>query len=409
MIASRSGDRRTLGVSTLGGFTADQLLRLCQVAGLEQADAETYAQVLIDSLGPVAERSLDLPSPSGSFLSDDHTPVEYSLSFRPGAAPALRVLLEPGCAAATLAENGRTGLRAIRAMARGWGFATDKLDLLEDLFFPPSPQGLLAVWCALELRPGGVPKLKVYLNPSARGAERAAETVREALDRLGHRQAFDALPKADGYPFLALDLGDWESPRVKVYLMHHNLSATEAGALTELNPGFDREAAESFFRTAAGCDDAAYEDDVRLGRKPALTCHSFTRTTTGTPSGFTLHVPVRDYVRHDGEAHARAVSVLRRNGVDEAALDRSMAAVTSRSPQEGRGLIAYLALAQEQGRAPRVTTYISSEAYEVPPPAVLPSPRSVPADEQAESGRQTSAPQQNTQKQEQGAAWSRTA
>ncbi|MGW3495426.1 tryptophan dimethylallyltransferase family protein [Streptomyces sp. NPDC001020] len=406
MIASRSSDRSTLGVKTLGGYTADQLLRLCQVAGLERADAETYAQVLVDSLGSVADRSLDLPPPSGSFLSDDHTPVEYSLSFRPGAAPALRVLLEPGCDAASLAENGRTGLRVIRAMAQSWGFATDKLDLLEDLFFPPSPQGLLAVWCALELRPGGVPKLKVYLNPSARGAERAAETVREALDRLGHRQAFDALPQADGYPFVALDLGDWESPRVKVYVTHHNLSAPEAGALAHLNPGFARETIEEFFRIAAGCEGAAYADDVRLGKRPALSCHSFTRTTTGVPSGFTLHVPVRDYVQNDGEAHARAMTVLRRHGIDDAALTQSLTAVTSRSPQEGRGLIAYLALAHEQGRAPRVTTYISSEAYEVPPPAALPSPRAVPADEQVDPGFETSAAKHESQKQEQ---WSRTA
>ncbi|MCN9240534.1 prenyltransferase [Streptomyces sp. RY43-2] len=409
MIASRSVGRKTPGVKELGGFAADQLLRLCEIAGLDRADAETYAQVLIDALGPVAERSLALPPPSRSFLSDDHTPVEYSLSFTPGAAPALRVLLEPGCDAESLAENGRIGLSVIRQMAKNWGFATDKLDLLEDLFFPPSPQGLLAVWCALELRPGGVPKLKVYLNPSARGADRAAETVREALERLGHRQAFDALPPADGYPFLALDLGDWEAPRVKVYVMHHSLSATEAGALARRNPGFDHEAAEWFFRNAAGYDDATAEDDTRLAGKPALTCHSFTRTTSGEPTGFTLHIPVRDYVRHDGEAHTRSVSALRRHGMDEAALARSMAAVTARSPQDGRGLIAYLALAQEHGRAPRVTTYISSEAYEVPPPAVLPSPRQVPAEEQADPGRQTSVPQQNTQKQERGAAWSRTA
>lgn len=138
------------------------------------------------------------------------------------------MLLEPGYAAGSLAQQGRTGLRVVRALAKRWGFSTDRLDGVEDLFFPPDPQGPLALWIALELLPGGVPKVKIYLNPAASGPDRAAETLREALDRLGHRQAFDALPPADGYPFLALDLGDWETPRVKVYVTHRDASAADS-------------------------------------------------------------------------------------------------------------------------------------------------------------------------------------
>ncbi|MET8179131.1 tryptophan dimethylallyltransferase family protein [Streptomyces sp. NPDC005336] len=355
----------------LGDFAAGQLIRLCEVAGLGPTDTAAYARVLSENLGPVAERSLALPPPSRSFLSDDHTPVEYSLAFLPGTAPALRVLLEPGCGTDDLVENGRTGLRAIRAMAERWGFATRQLDRIEDLFFPGSPEGGFALWCALELRSGGVPGVKVYLNPSANGPERAAETVREALARLGHRQAFDALPRADGFPFVALDLGDWEAPRVKVYLMHQGLSAAEAGSLPRMAPPPGQERLEEFFRTvgdlpAAG--DLTAEGKDRLTGRPALTCHSFTETATGLPSGYTLHVPVRDYVRHDGQARERAVTVLRRHGMDSVALDRALAAVGSRRLSDGVGLIAYLALVHERGRPPRVTVYVSSEAYEVRPP-----------------------------------------
>ncbi|WP_234312052.1 tryptophan dimethylallyltransferase family protein [Streptomyces griseus] len=365
-----------LTLSTLGGHAAGQLLRLCDIAGLDTAVAGSYAQTMTDVLGPVAERPLDLPPPTPTFLSDDQTPVEFSLSFLPGAAPSLRVLLEPGYGAAGLTQNGRTGLRVIREMARRWDFSTDRLDELEDLFFPASPQGPLTLWCALELRPGGIPKVKVYLNPAASGAERSAGTLREALTRLGHPEAFDSLPPAAGYPFLALDLGDWESPRVKVYVSHPNLAATEAGLLSRANAGPLPTEVEEFFRTAAGLDtDAADGADVRLDRRPVLTCHSFTDTASGTPTGFTLHIPVRDYVRHDGEALARAESLLLRYGVDPAPLGRSLSAVTARRPEDGVGLIAYLALAHQQGRPPRVTAYISSEAYAVRPPAVVESPR----------------------------------
>ncbi|MFG2126430.1 tryptophan dimethylallyltransferase family protein [Streptomyces sp. NPDC048751] len=376
MTDSRFGDATPARAETLGGHTAGQLLRLCDVVGLDSASAGSYAQTLTDALGPVAERPLDLPPPTPTFLSDDQTPVEFSLSFSPDAAPSLRVLIEPGYGAAGLTQNGRTGLRVVREMAGRWGFTTDRLDELEDLFFPDAPQGPLTLWCALELRPGGVPKVKVYLNPAASGAKRSADTVREALTRLGHPEGFESLPPADGYPFLALDLGDWDTPRAKVYVRHPDLAATEAGLLSRADAGPLHTEVEDFFRTAAGLDaDAGDRADVRLARRPVLTCHSFTDSASGAPSGFTLHIPVRDYVRHDGEALARAVSLLLRYGVDPAPLGRSLTAVTARRLEDGVGLIAYLALAHQRGRPPRVTAYISSEAYEVRPPAVLEPPR----------------------------------
>ncbi|QGZ52731.1 prenyltransferase [Streptomyces sp. QHH-9511] len=375
----RPGVPKTPDAETLGGHTARQVLRLCEAAGLDGADSAAYARTVLTALGPVAERPLDLPPPDDSFLSDDHTPVEFSLSFVPNAEPTLRVLLEPGCGAGSLAENGRTGLRVVREMARRWGFSTRSLDELEDLFFPPDPQGPLALWCALELLPGGVPRVKVYLNPAASGQERSADTVREALHRLGHRQAFTALPEGDRHLFFALDLGDWEEPRVKVYLAHADLSAAEAAGLSRVDGGTGPTEIAGFFRTTAGQDTGPGTDIVsdhpRLDRRPVQSCHAFTETTTGRPSGFTLYIPVRDYAPHDGEALDRAVAVLRRYGVDPAPLVRSLSAVTSRRPQDGVGLIAYLGLAHQRGRPPRVTAYISSEAYEVRPPLVVPSPR----------------------------------
>ncbi|MFF9093507.1 tryptophan dimethylallyltransferase family protein [Streptomyces sp. NPDC014802] len=355
MSAARAG--------TLGAHTAGQLRRLCALTGLDPADTQTYADVLTTALGGAAGRPLDLPPPSGTFLSDDHTPVEFSLSFTAGAAPSLRVLLEPGCGAGSLERGGRTALAVVREMARRWDFSTERLDGLRDLFLPPAPHGPLALWIALELRRGGVPKVKVYLNPSASGPERAAHTVREALRRLGHERAFDALPPADGYPFLALDLGDWEAPRVKVYLMHRDLSATEAAGLARTAPRPPADGLAAFFRAVAG--PAA---ERGLDRRPGLTCHAFTDPGSGRPSGFTLHIPVRDYVRHDGEALDRAVGVLTAHGIDPDPLVRALPALTARRPQDGVGLIAYLALAHQAGAPPRLTAYVSSEAYAVRSP-----------------------------------------
>ncbi|WP_380284340.1 tryptophan dimethylallyltransferase family protein [Kitasatospora purpeofusca] len=349
---------------TLGEFTAGQLRRLCGVVGLGEDDARTYADVLTEFLGAQSGRRLDLPPSGRTSLSDDHTPVEYSLAFRPDGPPELRVLLEPGGGTGTLEENGRAGLAAVRAMSRRWGFATACLDKLEEILLPPDPHGPLALWCALELRPGGVPRVKVYLNPAARGASRAAVTVREALDRIGHHRAFEGLPPGDGYPFLALDLGDWELPRVKVYVRHPDLSAAAAGELSRMPDGPSAAALREFAAAAAGTGSA----DTALSGLPVLSCQAFTETEADRPSGFTLHVPVRDYVRHDGEALDRAVALLGRYGMDPAPLLRALPSLTGRRPQDGVGLIAYLALAHQRGLPPRLTVYLSAEAYRVRPP-----------------------------------------
>ncbi|WP_418958910.1 tryptophan dimethylallyltransferase family protein [Streptomyces tritici] len=348
---------------TLGAHTAGQLLRLCETAGLGEHEAANHARTLIAALGPVADRPLDLPPADRSFLSDDHTPVEFSLSFEGSAPPTLRLLLEPGCGTGGLARSGRIGLEAVRAMGRHWGFGTERLDELEDLFLPASPQGPFALWCALELRAGAAPKVKVYLNPAANGAERSAATVREALRRLGHRRAFDALPPGDRHLFFALDLGAWETPRLKVYLAHHGLTAAQAAGLSRTPGGLDPTLVRDFFRTTTGRAAGGAR-----GPRPFQSCHAFTETESGRPSGFTLYVPVREHAAHDREALDRALTVLDALGADPTPLLRSLPAVTSRRLEDGVGLIAYLGLAHQEGRPPRVTAYLSSEAYEVRPP-----------------------------------------
>ncbi|MDG9715870.1 tryptophan dimethylallyltransferase family protein [Streptomyces sp. DH24] len=359
---------------TLGGLTAGQLSRLCDVAGLDPGDTRGYVDAVVSALGGVAGRPLDLPPATATFLSDDHTPVEYSLSFTPGEAPVLRVLLDPGCGADSLARGGRVGLDAVRRMARRWNFSTDRLDELADLFLPPDPHGPLALWCALELRPGGTPKVKVYLNPAARGAKRSAETVREALRRLGHRHAFDTLPPADRFLFFALDLGDWDEPRAKVYLAHQDVSAGDAAALSRTADHARHAEFRTFFRTVTGVTHDGPDGDAALFRRPFQSCHAFTETASGLPSGFTLYVPVRDHARHDGEALERAVTVLEHHGMDPGPLIRAVPAVTGRRLTDGVGLVAYVSLAHQQGRPPRVTVYVSAEAYRVRPPN-LPAPQ----------------------------------
>ncbi|WP_328505218.1 tryptophan dimethylallyltransferase family protein [Streptomyces sp. NBC_00391] len=352
----------------LGGFAAEQLGRLCDVAGIDAQRRAAHQRVLVELLGPAAARSLAGPPPSPSFVSDDHTPVEYSLTFPAGAAPVLRVLVDPGCAARALPDNARTAWAAVGRLAARRGVGLDGLTRVSDLFLPPVPEGPLTLWCALELRPAGPPGLKLYLNPGARGAERSMETVGEAMARLGHARAFEPVrryleprfPERATLMFFALDVGPWAEPRVKAYVVHQHATAADAADAAGLVPGACPDRVADLCRRVNA--------DEPFSRLPLISCYSFTGADAGRPTGHCIHVPVRAYVRDDRAARDHAVRLLRQYGVDSAPLDRALAALTDRDLSAGVGLISYLSLVQAGCQAPRITTYFSSEAYRVFPP-----------------------------------------
>ncbi|MFI8092081.1 tryptophan dimethylallyltransferase family protein [Streptomyces sp. NPDC086080] len=356
---------------TLGERIGEQLRGVCRAAGFADPDAAGGDPLrdLLELLGPAARRPLDAGPPSLSFVCDDHSPVEFSLAFTAGSETAVRVLAEPGCTAATLEENGRLGLRALEALASRQDFSTEPLRRVDDLFFPATIHGSFALWCAMDLRQGRPPGIKVYVNPRAHGPERAAPVVEEALSRFGFGRAWPALraramsrgPERDRILFFALDLGRWHTPRVKVYVAHHDITATDTHAVSRLLPDDRAGRVGEFCRMVGG-------NPGRFAHRPLVSCLSYTERDREHPSGYTVHVPVRDYARDDGVARDRAVAVLRRYGMDAAVIDRALAAVTSRQPSDGVGLIAYVSLVRSAWQPPRVNVYFSPEAYEVRPP-----------------------------------------
>ncbi|WP_413760783.1 tryptophan dimethylallyltransferase family protein [Streptomyces sp. MMBL 11-3] len=381
------------GAVTLGEHVGGQLRRLCGAAGFTAGgrypgDALTD---LLDLLGPVARRPLAAGPPSPSFVCDDHSPVEFSLSFPAAGSPAVRVLVEPGCGATSLADNGRLGMRALEALAARHGFSTEPVRRVEDLFLPPAIQGSFALWCAMDLRRDGPPGIKVYVNPQAHGPDRSADVVREALTRSGFGRAWPALREGalsrghgkDVILFVALDLGRWQAPRLKVYVAHHGATAAQVRAVSRLMPGGRAEDVDEFCRAVGG-------DPGHFTRRPLVSCLSYTAHDLERPSGHTLHVPVRDYVPDDAVALGRATAVLRHHRTDtdtEANVDteagvgavgRALAAMTPRRASDGVGLITYVSLVRSRRQPPRVTVYFSPEAYGVRPPRVAERP--LPAD-----------------------------
>ncbi|MFE6524941.1 tryptophan dimethylallyltransferase family protein [Streptomyces sp. NPDC057794] len=355
---------------TLGEHLRGQVRRLCEAAGFAPPAGPSGSPLLelLDLLGPAALRPLGAGPPSPSFVCDDHSPAEISLACSAGRPVAVRLLVEPGCAAGSLDENARQGLAALGGLADRRGFSTEPVRRVEDLFFPPLMHGPFALWCATEQRrePGAPRGVKVYLNPRAHGRAAAARVTEEALRRFGFGRAWAALrervlprgPERDEIRFFALDLGDWHTPRIKVYVAHHDATASQLRDVARVLPGAAAERAGAFCRSVAG-------DPGRFSRRPLVSCLAFTDRDAEGPGGHTVHVPVRDYARDDGVARERATTALRRLGVDAGVLDGALAAMTSRRLSDGVGLIAYVSLVQSTWEPPRVNVYLSPEAYAV--------------------------------------------
>ncbi|WP_282702346.1 tryptophan dimethylallyltransferase family protein [Streptomyces sp. CC219B] len=352
---------------TLGEHLSRQLSGVCGAVGVSPPDGGS-TRSLLDLLGASARRPLAAGPPSPSFVSDDHSPAEFSVSFPTGEAPTVRVVVEPGCAARSFAESARVGRRALEALAERWSFSTEPLTRVDDLFFPAAAQGPFALWCAMDLRRDRAPGVKVYVNPACHGRGPAAQVTEEALTRFGFGRAWPALlehgasrgPDGDEFVFFAIDVGAWQTRRVKVYIAHRDFTVTGAQAVSRLLPGGCAQQLGEFCRTVG--------DTEFFDRRPLVSCLSFTEWDQERPSGYTLHVPVRDYVRDDRVARNRAATVLRRHGMDTGALDRALAAMTDRGPSEGVGLISYVSLVQSTRQPPRLTVYLSPEGYEVRPP-----------------------------------------
>jgi DMATS type aromatic prenyltransferase len=344
---------------------AGQLNPLCRVLDL---DPNTPLDLLAGLLGPQGPRSLADPPAWPSDIADDHSPVEWSVAFNNAEPPALRVLAEVSAAEPGLEANTEAAYSFLAANAARFGLTTARLDTIRDVFAPAQPAGSFALWCSLVFRHGRDPEFKVYLNPEVAGVDRAPELVEEALGRLGLGGAYRTmlarsirpgeLGRRDRLSFFALDLHDGPQARVKLYVSHHDAEAADAARAAAVVPGIVPDDVAGFCRAAGG--------PGRFDRRPLVGSYTLTGGAD-QPVGYSVYVPIRDYVDDDLQARDRVVGLLAQHGFGTAPLHRSIAAVSRRPLGAGVGLIAHVSLRLGPPR-PGVTVYLSAEAYHVTPP-----------------------------------------
>ncbi|MET7424315.1 tryptophan dimethylallyltransferase family protein [Dactylosporangium sp. NPDC005555] len=350
-----------------------QLTRLCEVADM---DPGAPVHLLRDLLGANGAAALSDPPVWRSDVSDDHTPIEFSIAYNEGEPPSLRILGEALGSPPGAQTNLSAAYRFLGTQIQRFGLSTSRLDRVKDLFATEHPHGEFAVWHSLVLRGGRPPEFKAYFNPEVKGVAQAPDLVAEALTRLGlstsYRTMLDhgvrpgELGRSDRLTFFALDLHDDPQARVKLYLSHHNAEVRDVLQAADAVDGVDARQLAEFCEVAAG-GSGPFEGRPLVG--------SYTLTSgADKPVGYSLYVPIRSYVSDDAEAHERVTALLARYGFDRTTFDRAVSAVTGRPLRAGVGLIAHVSLRLGPPR-PGVTVYLSSEAYRVGPPR----PRQNPA------------------------------
>jgi DMATS type aromatic prenyltransferase len=334
-----------------------QLRRLCEVAGI--SDSRQAAELLRYLLGAAGESGLTGPARWFSGISDDMTPIEFSMAFDAVGERSVRMLCEP--------LDAWPARLFLDVLADRLDLFTARFDAIQDLFLPAEPLGGFAVWYSAIFREGSAPLLKAYFNPQVSGPANAPELVAEALRRLGIGHAYREVAghavtrqDRDNFSFFALDLDNSPRARVKLYVTHEAAETKDVERAASLVPGIDPMRIREFCAILGG-GKGPFEG------RPLISSYSFAEGDAGRPGNYSLYLPIRDYVPDDEVARARLLAIMAQYNIDGTELDGALAAVTGRPLRDGVGLIAHVSL-RLGAVGSGLTVYLSSEAFGVTPP-----------------------------------------
>jgi len=310
-----------------------------------------------------------------SDVGDDHSPYEFSYAL--GAAPELRILIEPIGSPPSLESNRDQALMVLADLSREYEINIQRLEAVSDLFFPKRPQGVFSLWLAASFWPERSPEFKVYLNPEAQGRALAPALIEEAMVRLGMPHGWNTVsktiarrgPDLDELKYFSCDLSSSKSARVKIYSRHH--TPTVADLEKAASGGTSHHAGD-----LAGFLSAVSGGNVALDGRPSATCLAFTDGDSLAASTATHYFPVKGYAANDAIAAQRIGAFLKAEGMSAEDYERPLRAFAQRPLEADIGLQSYVSYRRQNGK-PRITVYLATELYQ-PGIAVSPPKRPRP-------------------------------
>ena len=306
-----------------------------------------------------------------SYLSNDHSPVEYSVAVTQATGEAeLRFLVESQPAGNDLTRLRDEAMRLNEDIERQYSATAsfDRFNRIRGLFMPSQPddKSKLVVWHSCALSKTG-PEWKIYLNPRISGEEKCLSVTREAFERLemsdAWKQVESIMSPSDSVVYFSLDLSSEKSEsRVKIYISHAGISATEvANKHSAICPDIDAYEIQRFCRVMAGGPGGSYND------KSVMSCFAFTNKSPAQPVG-TVHFPIDAYAANDAVVHERieqyyAASMSSVSPRCREVYNKVLSAVQRRPLTQGPGIHAWVSLKMQRNGGLVNTFYLSSELF----------------------------------------------
>lgn len=348
---------------TFHEFGSSRLRALCEAVGYDSGEVETVQRYFTVMSGGWGSQRIGRSPRWLTDITDDHTPYEFSMALEDDK-PEVRFLIEAQNEPTTLQSSWEDGLALNERLHREFGVPLERFNRVKDLFEPRSAEARFSLWHAFGLKAGGVPGVKAYLNPKARGDAHAHGLVQEALARLGFANAWRFISEVamrrgtkDEPIYFSLDLSAHRAARIKIYIAHQDATADDVEAIMSQTKEYVPGEAYAYYRKMLGCDGGFHVP------RSTQTCLAFTSDDDVSPYHVTLYVPVRCYAKHDQEGMGRIRSVLEPSRY--AVLERAVNALARRPLDAGVGLIQWASMRREAGKM-RMTFYLATEAYSTP-------------------------------------------
>jgi hypothetical protein len=347
-----------VGTATYHQIAIGRLERLTSALGLESHQGRFRALVSYLFRG-WGDTPLPEQPPYPSALTSDHSPFEYALSFSDMNVD-LSLVTEVQAANPNLLANREAAL-AFNDRLLPFGVDLERFHRVSELFLPPTPEPPFSLWHGLTLRPS-VTGFRVILNAAASGSARALASVREALSRLGVKDAKITLEKLlrrgdglDELAYVSIDLSTGPGAEVRVYARHLAVTPADLEKTLSLFPA--HRAAD-----AVGLCRAVARGAGAITGEPPLTSVAFGHGAAA-PSSAALDLFIGAEDGPDDAEIARQVTLyLTALGLDASRYARALATFAPRSLAGKAGVQSRISFTRDV-HGPRVAVHLCPELF----------------------------------------------
>src|SRR5262249_42042336 len=141
-----------IGRRTFADVGCERLRALCEAVGFDAPRIGEMQGLFRRVIAPWGERRIDARTDWRSDISEDGSPFELSLALSDGV-PEVRILAEAQGEGGTLTSNRDAARALLRGLQGEFGLCLERLEEIEDLFLPGSPEGRFSLWHAAAVRP----------------------------------------------------------------------------------------------------------------------------------------------------------------------------------------------------------------------------------------------------------------